>query len=121
MGLAGEPVPPRIGSGAAVKRKSQRLRAAAEEAGRGFDAQLAASATLRDDLHLLIERGDQFADRLETMSRVGRRTAQDHSQERELAKTMVRKHPRERPPVEPPSQNRTQNRQPMWPKASILR
>jgi hypothetical protein len=32
MGFAGEPVPPRMGSGAAVSRKSQRLRAAAAAA-----------------------------------------------------------------------------------------
>ena len=32
MGLAGEPVPPRIGSGAAVKRKSQRLVCATDAA-----------------------------------------------------------------------------------------
>jgi hypothetical protein len=32
MGFAGEPVPPRIGSGAAVSRKSQRLRSAAASA-----------------------------------------------------------------------------------------
>jgi hypothetical protein len=50
----------------------QRLRSAADGAGRDIDAQLTKSVSLRDDLAFLTERGDRLADRLDTLVRAAR-------------------------------------------------
>jgi hypothetical protein len=47
----------------------QRLRAAADGAGRQIEAQIARSASLKDDLSLLIDRGGRIADRLDGKAR----------------------------------------------------
>jgi hypothetical protein len=49
-----------------------RLREAAEGAGQQIARQIDAALTLKDDLTLLIERGNRLADRLDTMVRAGR-------------------------------------------------
>jgi hypothetical protein len=49
----------------------QRLRAAADGAGRQIETQIARSASLRDDLERLIERGGNAADRIEGKARYG--------------------------------------------------
>src|SRR5215467_1796683 len=48
------------------------LRKATEEVGRDLEKELAASRSLRDDLHYLIERGGAVADRLEGVIRTRR-------------------------------------------------
>src|SRR3984885_2824536 len=55
----------------------QRLRSAADGAGRDIDAQLTKSVSLRDDLAFLTERGDRLADRLDTLVRIARPLTQD--------------------------------------------
>jgi hypothetical protein len=50
----------------------ERLRTAAEGAGQQIAAQVDAALSLKDDLALLIERGDRLADRLDAMVRAGR-------------------------------------------------
>lgn len=66
----------------------QRLRTAADGAGRQIEAQIAKSATLKDDLAFLTERGDRLADRLDTLVRAGRPLVQtrDRTAERLEAK-----------------------------------
>ena len=49
----------------------ERLRAAADGAGRQIARQVDAALTLKDDLTLLIERGDRLADRLDALVRAG--------------------------------------------------
>jgi hypothetical protein len=49
-----------------------RLREAAEGAGQQIARQIDAALTLKDDLTLLIERGNRLADRLDTLVRAGR-------------------------------------------------
>ncbi len=50
----------------------ERLRGAAEGAGQQIARQVDAALSLKDDLALLIERGDRLADRLDAMVRAGR-------------------------------------------------
>lgn len=57
----------------------QRLRAAADGAGRDIQSQLTKSVSLRDDLAFLTERGDRLADRLDTLIRSARPLAQQRS------------------------------------------
>ena len=55
----------------------QRLRAAADSAGRQIETQLAKSVSLKDDLAFLTERGDRIADRLDGLVRTARPLAQE--------------------------------------------
>lgn len=55
----------------------QRLRAAADGAGRQIDSQLGKSVSLKDDLAFLTERGDRLADRLDRLVRAARPLADD--------------------------------------------
>jgi hypothetical protein len=55
----------------------QRLRAAADGAGRQIDGQISKSVSLGDDLVFLTERGERLADRLEMLVRAGRPLMQD--------------------------------------------
>jgi hypothetical protein len=55
----------------------QRLRAAADGAGRQIESQLGKSVSLKDDLAFLTERGDRLADRLDTLVRAARPLADD--------------------------------------------
>jgi hypothetical protein len=55
----------------------QRLRAAADSAGREIESQLTKSVSLKDDLSFLTERGDRLADRLDSLVRVARPLVQD--------------------------------------------
>jgi hypothetical protein len=50
----------------------QRLRAAADGAGRQIDEQLSKSVSVKEDLVFLTQRGDRLADRLETLVRTAR-------------------------------------------------
>jgi hypothetical protein len=50
----------------------ERLRAAADGAGQQIAHQVDAALSLKDDLTLLIDRGDRLADRLDTLVRAGR-------------------------------------------------
>ncbi|HVZ06814.1 DUF6468 domain-containing protein [Rhodopila sp.] len=54
-----------------------RLKAAADGAGRKLEQQIAASAMLKDDLLFLGERGDRIADRLDSLVRAARPLAPD--------------------------------------------
>jgi hypothetical protein len=56
----------------------QRLRAAADGAGREIETQLARSVSLKDDLAFLTERGDRLADRLDALVREARPLAREH-------------------------------------------
>jgi chromosome segregation ATPase len=60
----------------------QRLREAADGAGRQIEAQLSKSVSLKDDLAFLTERGDRLADRLDILVRAARPLAQDRADER---------------------------------------
>jgi hypothetical protein len=55
----------------------QRLRAAADGAGRQIESQLTKSVALKDDLSFLTERGDRLADRLDTLVRAARPLTQE--------------------------------------------
>jgi hypothetical protein len=55
----------------------QRLRAAADGAGKQIETQVAKSISLKDDLAFLTERGDRLADRLDTLVRAARPLARD--------------------------------------------
>src|SRR5271155_879308 len=55
----------------------ERLRAAADGAGRQIERQVATSISLRDDLSFLTERGDRLADRLDALVRAARPLAAD--------------------------------------------
>lgn len=57
----------------------QRLRAAADGAGRQIDSQLGKSVSLKDDLAFLTERGDRLADRLDILVRAARPLADDRT------------------------------------------
>lgn len=57
----------------------QRLRAAADGAGSQIENQLIKSISLKDDLAFLTERGDQLADRLDSLVRAARPLAHDRS------------------------------------------
>ncbi len=57
----------------------ERLRAAADGAGRQIESQLSKSVSLKDDLAFLTERGDRLADRLDVLVRAARPLAKDHS------------------------------------------
>ena len=57
----------------------QRLRAAADGAGRQIENQLTKSVALKDDLAFLTERGERLADRLDTLVRTARPLARDRS------------------------------------------
>jgi hypothetical protein len=59
-------------STAQVESGIQRLRAAADGAGRQLDAQVTKSVSLKDDLSFLSERGEKMADRLERMVKAAR-------------------------------------------------
>ncbi len=50
----------------------ERLRSAADGAGRQIERQVAASVSLKDDLSFLTERGDRLADRLDAPVRTAR-------------------------------------------------
>src|SRR4051794_17862897 len=58
----------------------ERLKAAADTAGRRIEHQIAESITLKDDLLLLTERGDRVADRLDVLVRAARPLAPEPSQ-----------------------------------------
>lgn len=53
----------------------ERLRSAADGAGRLIERQVAASISLKDDLSFLTERGDRLADRLDALVRTARTLA----------------------------------------------
>ena len=55
-----------------AERGIERLRGAADGAGRQIAGQVDAATALKDDLTLLIERGDRLADRLDALVRAGR-------------------------------------------------
>ncbi len=55
----------------------ERLKAAADGAGRLIERQIGVSASLKDDLILLSERGDRLADRLDALVRAARPLAAD--------------------------------------------
>ena len=55
----------------------QRLRAAADGAGRQIESQLTKSVSLKDDLAFLTERGDRLADRLDSLVRSARPLTQE--------------------------------------------
>jgi hypothetical protein len=57
----------------------ERLRSAADGAGRQLERQIAASQPLKDDLSYLTERGDRLADRLDTLVRTARPLATEPS------------------------------------------
>ena len=57
----------------------ERLRAAADGAGRLIERQVAASVSLKDDLSFLTERGDRLADRLDALVRAARPLASEPS------------------------------------------
>ena len=54
----------------------ERLRTAADGAGQQIARQVDAALSLKDDLTLLIERGDRLADRLDALVRAGRPLAE---------------------------------------------
>jgi hypothetical protein len=56
---------------------TERLRAAADGAGQQIARQVDAALSLKDDLALLIERGDHLADRLDAQVRAGRPLVND--------------------------------------------
>jgi Domain of unknown function (DUF6468) len=55
----------------------ERLKAAADGAGRQIERQVGVSSSLKDDLILLSERGDRLADRLDALVRAARPLAVD--------------------------------------------
>jgi hypothetical protein len=55
----------------------ERLRAAADGAGQQIARHIDAAVSLKDDLALLIERGDRLADRIDALVRAGRPLATD--------------------------------------------
>jgi hypothetical protein len=59
----------------------QQLRAVADGAGRNIESQLSKSASLRDDLAFLTERGDRLADRLDGLVRAARPMIRERSPE----------------------------------------
>jgi hypothetical protein len=61
----------------AAEQGIERLRAAADGAGRLIARQTDVATGLKDDLVFLIERGERLADRLDTLVRAGRVAAQD--------------------------------------------
>ena len=61
----------------------QRLRAAADGTGRQIETQLTKSASLKDDLVFLTERGDRLADRLDALVRAARPLAPERAGPRE--------------------------------------
>ncbi len=63
----------------------QRLRSAADGAGRDIEAQLAKSVSLKDDLAFLTERGDRLADRLDTLVRAARPLIQERPEDKPQA------------------------------------
>jgi hypothetical protein len=63
----------------------QRLRSAADGAGRDIDAQLAKSVSLKDDLAFLTERGDRLADRLDTLVRAARPLMRERTEDKPQA------------------------------------
>jgi hypothetical protein len=61
----------------------QRLRAAADGAGRQIETQIARSISLKDDLSFLTERGERLADRLDTQVRAVRPMVPEQAPPRE--------------------------------------
>jgi hypothetical protein len=57
----------------------QKLRAAADGAGRQIETQLSKTISLKDDLAFLTERGDRLADRLDTLVRAARPLVRDRA------------------------------------------
>jgi hypothetical protein len=64
----------------------QRLRSAADGAGRDIEAQVNKSVSLRDDLAFLTERGDRLADRLDTLVRAARPLMRERTEDKSPAK-----------------------------------
>ena len=62
----------------AAEQGIERLRTAADGAGRQLARQAELAQALKDDLHFLIERGEQIADRLDSAVRAGRSLAQEN-------------------------------------------
>lgn len=62
-----------------AEASTARLRAAAEGAGRQVAEQVEGAGRLRDDLLFLLERGEQLADRLDTVVREARGVATDRA------------------------------------------
>jgi hypothetical protein len=60
----------------------QRLRSAADGAGRDIEAQLTKSVSLKDDLVFLTERGDRLADRLDTLVRAARPLMRERAEDK---------------------------------------
>jgi Domain of unknown function (DUF6468) len=56
----------------AAENGIERLRSAADGAGRLIERQIGASVSLKDDLAFLTERGDRLADRLDALVRLSR-------------------------------------------------
>jgi hypothetical protein len=63
----------------------QRLRSAADGAGRDIEAQLSKSVSLRDELVFLTERGERLADRLDTLVRAGRPLMRERTEDKPQA------------------------------------
>jgi hypothetical protein len=63
----------------------QRLRSAADGAGRDIEAQLIKSVSLKDDLAFLTERGDRLADRLDTLVRAARPLMRERTEDKPQA------------------------------------
>jgi hypothetical protein len=64
----------------------QRLRAAADGAGRTIESQIGKSVSLKDDLAFLTERGDRLADRLDRLVRAARPLVQERATDAPMAK-----------------------------------
>lgn len=60
----------------------ERLKAAADGAGRRLEQQIGASETLKDDLLFLTERGDRLADRIDVLVRAARPLAPERASPR---------------------------------------
>jgi hypothetical protein len=88
----------------AAEQGIERLRAAAEGAGRQVQRQAEVAAGLKDDLLFLTERGERLADRLDLLVRSARPLAQDPPPE-PLSRLPERPHA-ERPHAERPAADR---------------
>jgi hypothetical protein len=66
----------------------QQMRAAADGLGRNIETQLSKSASLKDDLEFLSERGERLADRLEHLVRAARPMTQERHHEASVPKAV---------------------------------